>query len=258
MSIRLGGVPFGVGAPLLAGLDEDPAVSLIRDAPANLIPVLRAAQLDAGLLSSIEAFRHPGYTVLQGLGIASRGPVHSVRAFRRPGVIKHVGLDASSAAAASLLKILLHHRLGAPDCTFETISPTLQPDHLDFDLVLLIGDHGLRADSGGREILDLGELWYDWTGLPFVYALWLLIPGADVQAISHRLHRALDDGLRMGIDDGTNGAVYYRIDDRDMRGLDRFHQEALTLGLCEPGITPAYFDGSAPSDLDTTEKEVSP
>ncbi len=95
-------------------------------------------------------------------------------------------------------------------------------------------------------------------GLPLVAARWLLIPGADVQAISHRLHRALDDGLRMGIDDGTNGAVYYRIDDRDMRGLDRFHQEALTLGLCEPGITPAYFDGSAPSDLDTTEKEVSP
>lgn len=235
-----------MGATLLAGLDEDPAVRLVTDAPARLIPPLRNGQLDAGLLSSIEAFRHPGYTVVQGLGIASCGPVRSVRAFRRPNrPIRTVALDSSSAAAATLLKILLPRRLGAKDCAFHTVLPTLEPDRLDADLVMLIGDHGLRADPGGREVLDLGELWHEWTRLPFVYALWLLAPGADAAVIVPRLFRARDEGLRRQIDDGTGGAVYYEIGSRELQGLRRYHEEALALGLVEPGVEPAYWVGSA-------------
>ncbi len=250
MSIHLGGVTYRVGAPLLAGLDEDPAVRLTLDTPAQLIRSLRTGELHAGLLSSIEAFRHPGYRVLRGLGIASRGSVRSVRAFRRPGKpIRTVGLDSGSTTAVALLKILLHHVLGETDCTFESITPTRTPDALDHDLVLLIGDCGLEAAPGTRESLDLGKLWHDWTGLPFVYALWLLSPGADAELISEKLHRAREAGR--GVDDGTGGAVYYDLDDRDMQGLHRFHQEALALGLAEPGINPAYVGGSAPRDLDT-------
>lgn len=235
-----------MGATLLAGLDEDPGVDLITDAPARLIPPLRNGQLDAGLLSSIEAFRHPGYTVVPGLGIASCGPVRSVRAFRRRGIrISTVALDSSSATAATLLEILLHRRLGAEGCAFQTVPPTLQPDRLDADLVMLIGDHGLRAEPGQREVLDLGELWYEWTRLPFVYALWLLAPGADAAAIIPRLFRARDEGRRRGIDDGTAGAVYYDIGPRELQGLRRFHEEALALGLAEPGVEPAYYGGPA-------------
>ena len=216
--------------------------------------------MDAGLLSSIEAFRHPGYTALRGLGIASRGPVRSVRAFRRPGVpIRTVGLDASSAAAAALLEILLHRRLGAPDCTFHTVAPTLQPDRLDFDLVLLIGDYGLNADPGEREALDLGELWHDWTGFPFVYALWLLAPGADAEVIASRLHRARQESVRRGVDDGTDGAVYYDLGPRELQGLQRYRQEALDLGLAEPGITPEYYGSFAPTEPDSvSEGEIAP
>jgi chorismate dehydratase len=228
---------------------------MVVDTPSRLIRSLRSGELDAGLLSSIEAFRHPGYTVLRGLGIASRGPVRSVRAFRRPGLpIRTVGLDASSAAAAALLKILLRRRLGAPDCTFQTVPPTLQPDGLDFDLVLLIGDYGLNADPGERDVLDLGELWHDWTGLPFVYALWLLAPGVDPEAIAPRLHRAREESVRRGVDDGTAGAIHYDLGPRDLQGLQRYHQEALDLGLAEPGITPEYFGRFAPTEPDSVSE----
>ena len=41
--------------------------------------------------------------------------------------------------------------------------------------MLLIGDAALRSslDATGLFVYDLGKLWHDWTGLPFVFALWL-------------------------------------------------------------------------------------
>ena len=57
MKIRIGGVPYGVGAPLLAGLDSDPTATLTQAPPTQLIARLRAGELDAALVSSIEAMR---------------------------------------------------------------------------------------------------------------------------------------------------------------------------------------------------------
>ena len=98
MSIRIGGVPYVVGAPLLAGLDAERGVELVRDLPARLIERLRRSELDVALASAIEAFRRPGYRVVSEIGICSRGAVLSVRGFRRPGggPIRTVGVDEGS------------------------------------------------------------------------------------------------------------------------------------------------------------------
>ncbi|MFN9333627.1 MAG: hypothetical protein ACK6D1_13635 [Planctomycetota bacterium] len=76
MSMRIGGVPYGVGAPLLAGLQSEPAVDFVALPPARLIEHLRAGQLDAALVSSVEAARLPGYRTPAGLGIACK---HEIR-----------------------------------------------------------------------------------------------------------------------------------------------------------------------------------
>ena len=152
VKIRIGGVPYGVGAPLLAGLDSDPAAALVQAPPTQLIERLRAGELDAALVSSIEAIQKPGYAVAQGLGIACKREIRSVRAFRRRGTpIRSVGLDQSSATSVTLLRILLARRFAAEvaaDVTFASIAPTRSPDELPHDLVLLIGDHGLAAAPG--------------------------------------------------------------------------------------------------------------
>jgi chorismate dehydratase len=241
---RIGGVPYGVGAPLLRGLGAEPSVELILAPPAELIESLRAGALDAALVSSIEAIRRPGYRIVPGLGIASRGAVRSVRAFRRRDVpIASVGLDRGSAASAAMLRILLQRPLRellAAGCAFEEIAPTRTPGDLPHDLVLLIGDHGLRADPGPRDVWDLGELWHGWTGLPFVFALWLLPPGADEERIVPLLRRARERGADLRDRDGTLGSVHYDLDDNDLLGLRRFWAEARTLGLAQPGGAPVF------------------
>jgi chorismate dehydratase len=235
VSIRIGGVPYGVGAPLLAGLDSDPACAFVRSTPTALIAQLRAGELDAALVSSIEAVARPGYAVAAGLGIACKREIRSVRAFRRPGLpIRTVGVDRSSATSVALLRLLLQ-RLPAGERTvhptFEAIAPTRRPDALPHDLVLLIGDDGLGADPGGREVWDLGAHWQRWTGLPFVFAVWVLHPGANAAAVLPILHRARDRGRTLGPVDGTHGAAHYDLDADDARGLRRFWAEARAAAL---------------------------
>lgn len=247
MSIRIGGVPFGVGAPLLCGLEAEPEVALVTAPPAALVRLLRAGELDAALISSIEAWRRPGYRVLGELGIAAAGPVRSVRAFRRPGTtVRTIGVDTGSETSVALLKILLARVLGGPGVQvqkLERIEPTLRPDELPHDLVLLIGDHGLNADPGGREAIDLGEQWQRWTGLPFVFALWLLAPRADAERVVPRLRAARELARVRQVDDGTRGAVHYELGAREWSGLARFREEALALGLVDATIEPVILGG---------------
>lgn len=247
MTIRIGGVPYGVGAPLLAGLDSDPAATLVQAPPTELIRRLRAGELAAALVSSIEAVRQPGYRIAPDLGIACKHEIRSVRAFRRRGTpIRSVGLDQSSATSVTLLRLLLARVYAAdvaPDVQFTTIAPTRSPAALPHDLVLLIGDHGLAADAGDREVWDLGREWVRWTGLPFVFALWVLHPDADPAAVLPVLHRARARGRQLGPVDGTAGAAHYDLDADDRRGVERFWAEARQLGL-GTAATPMFVGSS--------------
>ena len=235
VTIRIGGVPYGVGAPLLGGFDNHPDVELVLAPPTAMIPDLRAGRLDAALLSSIEAIRHPGYTVAADLGIACKQEIRSVRAFRRRCTkIRTVGCDQSSATTAALLRLLLHHVYRDEtdgELQFSTIEPTRQPDALPQDLVMLIGDPGLEADAGEREVWDLGSEWVRWTGLPFVFAVWVLRPGVVHAEVLPALQRGRQLGRERGAVDGTEGAAHYDLDEEDLRGLRRFWTECRALGL---------------------------
>ena len=242
--MRIGGVPYGVGAPLMHGLETDPGVDFRRDPPTDLAQMLRENQLDAALLSSVEAFRQPGYRIMDGLCIASHGPARSVRAFARPGPIRTVALDNGSATSVSMLRIFLHHgMLGecADELEFTAVEPTSRPDDLPHDLVMMIGDCGLRADPGSRRIEDLGELWLRLTGLPMVYAVWLLTATADASTIVPRLHAARQASLAAGVTDGTDGAIYYTLGPAEHAGLHRFHQEAAALDLADLANVPTLL-----------------
>ena len=57
--------------------------------------------------------------------------------------------------------------------------------------------------------------------------------------------------------DGTDGAVYYDLGPRELQGLERYRQEALDLGLAEPGNTPAFFGSFAPTEP-VSEGEIAP
>ncbi|MBI5849627.1 MAG: hypothetical protein HZB39_01090 [Planctomycetes bacterium] len=248
--LRIGGVPYGLGAPLLADFDGDPDVALVRTTPSELVTRLRNGELDAALVSSIEGARRGGYAALLDVGIACVGPVRSVRAFRRRAVarVRSVGLTNESESSAALLRILLARSGDAsPDCRFERVPSTRAPDELPHDMVLLIGDDGLRADAGAREAIDLGDRWLLATGLPFVFALWLIAPGAALERVARRLARAAAHARAIPRR-ADEARVHYELGDAERHGLEFFWSEAGALGLCEGDIRPRFVAATACDD----------
>ena len=71
---RIGSVPYLNSAPLTYGMESETEFLL----PSQLAKRLRAGEFDAGLVSLTEVLHHDLYDILDGVAVASDGPVKSV------------------------------------------------------------------------------------------------------------------------------------------------------------------------------------
>ena len=174
----IGCVRYLNSRPLIHGHAE--GVSF--ETPANLADGLRSGRLDVALAPIFELIARPGYLVVDDVAIACRGPVYSVitaYAGELAGLQK-LYLDPASRTSVNLQKVLLaeYYQL-LPTC--ETFAGGFAPEILKAgEGALLIGDPAIdfRLRHGDRyRYLDLGEAWQCATGLPFVFAAWLMRPG---------------------------------------------------------------------------------
>jgi chorismate dehydratase len=175
-SLRLGCVQYSNARPLIHGWSGP----VEFDHPSALCRRLAAGQLDVALVSSFELLRNPIYTVVDSLAIASDGPVYSVILVHLGplNVLREVVVDPASETSVNLLRCL---------CAKRGLAPTFvsEGDITAERGQLLIGDQAIRfrEESDGRHrYLDLGEGWREETGLPFVYALWLMRPEYPAKA----------------------------------------------------------------------------
>lgn len=267
--LRLGRIEFlnvlPIYHPLESGIISHP-FNIISGTPAHLNRLMAEGHLDLSVVSSIEVARHPDrYFVLPDLSISCRGSVKSVLLFSRVPV-NQLGSTTilatnQSHTSVALLRILLS-RLYGLDATVRVASfteasakPGLPP------AFLAIGDEALRL-AGQRVYpfcMDLGQVWHSWTGLPFVFALWIVQREAaerwngGLRAALEILAAAKDWGLthldricavaaQKGVLSEKNLAVYYRclrfdLDHDERRGLQCFFQL-----LAELGEIPAVPD----------------
>ncbi len=197
--LRVGSVPYLVARPLDSGLGEEPGIELTHDVPARLVERLRAGEIDVALVSSIELFRRPGYGYLAGPAVAGRGFVASVQLFlRRPlAEVRTVALDPASRTAATLARVLLADRpAGLPE--FRELAAGEDPRAAGTDAWLRIGDAALREHlaPGAPPALNLSQAWTARTGLPFVFAAWIVRPGLDLGARAQAFARSRARGAQ--------------------------------------------------------------
>lgn len=167
---RIGSVDSLNAAPLTWGIE-----SLVTfTAPARLAGLLRDGRLDTALLSVTELITHADYAALDGIAIASHGPVRSVLLAHRVPLdeVREVCCDPASLTSVNLLRVLLAERGLRP--AFVPLPAYSEAPRRD--AVLLIGDRALDFGFAGHphRLWDLGAAWHELTGLPFVYAVWTL------------------------------------------------------------------------------------
>ena len=210
---RIGSVPYLNSVPLTCGIENETEFIV----PSALAEKLRAGNLDAALVSVTEVLLNEGYEILDGVAVASNGPVASVfLAHRQPlEAIETIHCDTASLTSVNLLRVLLAERGLRP--AFEPLPDYQQA--MDLENVLLIGNPGidfLRAPHD-HTLWDLGEAWHELTGLPFVYAVWALRRGYHDPALRNKLRTAKKQGLDR-LADHAGG----RLEGRDCKRYMRF------------------------------------
>jgi chorismate dehydratase len=256
----LGAVPYINAAPLLAMFEQrtELGVTVAYDLPSRLPAMLASGAADAVLVSSHYHLAEPGTVAARTVGIASEGPVESVRLFSRVPwrSVRTLALDPASMTSNALCLALLREVYGV-EPESRPREPGLAEMLGDSDAAVLIGDAGMVAEGDGLRVLDLGEAWTKWTGLPFVWALWVGGDGLDGR-LAQLLCQARDYGLvpesgplpalaagivrrasaGTGLDEGRvrrylGTTMRYRLGPAEEAGLAKF---AGLCGLPSPGL----------------------
>lgn len=229
--MRIGRIPYINCYPVYGAVDRGivPLSGTIVDGiPSDLNRRMETGELDVSVISAVEYARQASrYLLLPDLAITSDGPVRSVLLFsKRP--VKELGgrrvlLSRSSMTSVALLRLLFDDVWGASpdfaagDAEMADISRFGAEPHearlVIGDAALLLGASARGSRPDGRlaapppgagpapaytHVYDLGAEWKRWTGLPFVFAVWVAqraAPVRDALAVHARLIESRDWGL---------------------------------------------------------------
>ena len=189
--LRIGCVKYLNARPLIHGWSGP----VDFDHPSALCRKLAGGELDVALVSSFEYLRDPIYSIVDDVAIAADGPVFSVFVVHQGAVekIEAITLDPASGTSSNLLRCLLAERNLNPHLT------SIAPNESKKCARLLIGDQAIRFRQqyeSDYRFWDLAEEWKRLTGLPFVFALWLIRPGvAQAKELADALRACRDSNL---------------------------------------------------------------
>lgn len=224
--MRIGRIPYVNCYPVYGAIDRGAVVldgTLVTGVPSALNRRMAEGSLDISVVSAVEYARDARrYLLLPDLAISCDGPVRSVMLFsRRPAPDldgRRVIVSKSSMTSVALLELLFENvwharpEFVAGDAEMSDIAAFDREPH---DARLVIGDAALvlRGEARPRMIdvvpdvavpsypfaYDLGDSWKAWTGLPFVFAVWVAqrsAPVAEALGVHASLMTSRDWGLR--------------------------------------------------------------
>jgi len=142
--------------------------------PAECADRVEQGLADIGIVPVVELSRLD-LEVIEGTGIACRGPARSVLLVSRKPLreIRTLAADSSSRTSVALARIVLAERCGVTP-ELRPMAPVLAQMLEVADAAVLIGDPALQVDPARSpfEVLDLGAAWVELTGKPMVFAVW--------------------------------------------------------------------------------------
>lgn len=195
-------IPYANAAPFYALWSEAPFA--VRNlVPRELGREAESGAVDIGLMATGDFLRlRDRFEALEpAMGVATRGPVQSVVLYsRRPAdqlAGAMISVTPETSTSIRLLHLLFDVRRGFAGTRYVRGLEPAQADGL-----LVIGDRAMRMrdhrPEGFTHVLDLGADWLEWTGLPFVFAIWAVRSRLD-PALKRELGAYLEASLAAGL-----------------------------------------------------------
>ncbi len=218
--LRIGRIPYINCYPVYGAIDRGLVpmdAQLIDGVPTALNALMSRRELDLSVVSAVEYARDAErYLLLPELAISCNGPVQSVMLFSKRPVRELDGarviVSRSSMTSVALLELLFAHVWRAQpefvpgDAEVVDIARFAHEEH---DARLVSGDAALRLHDAAEQDspwpslypyrYDLGAEWKAWTGLPFVFAVWVAQRTTPVHA-SMAAHASLLASRDWGLD----------------------------------------------------------
>ncbi|QWR77436.1 menaquinone biosynthesis protein [Candidatus Magnetomonas plexicatena] len=181
--LKIGKINFANLFPIFHCLEKEHLYEIISGVPSELNSLIREGKIDVSPSSSIEYLRHPElYNLIEEHSVSSFGAIKSILLFSAYDISsldgKTVLVSFQSETSVALLKVICYEFYGIT-VNVEISDTPLIEGLTTHPAYLLIGDNALfesrRSVVIGRKLYtyDLGQLWYEHTGLPFVFALWI-------------------------------------------------------------------------------------
>lgn len=172
-------------------------VDFVEAVPARCADMLSRSEVEGALIPVIEYQRIAGGALVPDVCVGSQKEVLSVVLVSKDTEleqIRTVALDESSRTSATLVKIIFREFLDhEPAWTVRT--PRLEEMLERNDAALIIGDPGMTFPRAGLKVWDMANLWRTFTGLGFVFAMWMIADGGVERAAGVDFAGARDEGV---------------------------------------------------------------
>lgn len=226
--------------PFLFGLiskNWDSNLNIKLDIPSACARKLSEGKADIGLIPVAALLDNPELKVISSYCIGSDGPVRTVAIFADQEIhkLKRIYLDFHSRTSVQLAKILLEQ--------YWKVDVELIPAEKGFiDKIggdtgaLVIGDRTIELEQKHSHIYDLSAAWKDWTGKPFVFAVWVSrvdLPEKFIQKFNEALALGVQEVDRLiylmppmsedfDIHEYFTRYISYELDDAKREALQQF------------------------------------
>ncbi len=255
--MRIGRIPYINCYPVYGAIDRGVVAldaELVDGVPTELNRRMASGDLAISVVSAVEYARDSArYLLLPDLAISCDGPVRSVMLFsKRPArelARRRVVVSRSSMTSVALLELLFEH-VWHVEPQFvpgdAELGDVIGDDVSDVEARLVIGDAALLLGSRDRgrypHAYDLGAVWKEWTGQPFVFAVWVAQRSADVKE-ALVAHAALIASRNWGLAHLSELARQAALATGVEESLCRTYLSGLDYGLSYPhlaGLTEFY------------------
>jgi chorismate dehydratase len=160
-------------------------VELIMDtAPARSAELLAQDRVDAALVPVIAYQMIDNVRLIPDVCVGAKERVRSVCLVTKGAdlnQVRSVALDISSRTSAALTHIIFREFLGF-EPRWRDAKPDIDAMLAGSDCALIIGDPSLMIDETRYRKFDLVETWKGYTGLGFVFAMWMTLPPPATRA----------------------------------------------------------------------------
>jgi chorismate dehydratase len=194
--IRIGKIPYLNSILFFHGLENEPGVRLESLVPRALSSAVAEGEVDAGPVPLVTAWEiEDRFEPLGDFCISTIAPARSILFFSKHPFDQlggaEIGVTNETSTSVRLLRALLTHAWRVRPARCRRWRRTT---------FLLIGDEALIHRRGVKDyphVADLGDVWHKWTGLPFVFARWMVrttLPDADKARLITLLDRSIAEG----------------------------------------------------------------